>query len=194
MIAAHAPLPETTSAAAEASDEDRALVGRLLRRDEAAFLALVDKLNGPMIRIAQSMVPSRAVAEEVAQETWQAVITGLATFEGRSSLRTWVFRILVKRARTRGVREHRSIPVPSFVDGGEMPEGPLRSVAGGRAGPGIALPEPLRQVLTMRDIAGCSSDEVCSVLDISETNQRVMLHRARVKVRAALVEYLEGEP
>jgi len=206
MIAAHAPLPETTSAAAEASDEDRALVGRLLRRDEAAFLALVDKLNGPMIRIAQSMVPSRAVAEEVAQETWQAVITGLATFEGRSSLRTWVFRILVKRARTRGVREHRSIPVPSFVDGGRAGPGiaasqltPERALLDGELRSRLeaaieALPEPLRQVLTMRDIAGCSSDEVCSVLDISETNQRVMLHRARVKVRAALVEYLEGEP
>jgi RNA polymerase sigma-70 factor, ECF subfamily len=219
MAAADAPLPSDASVEAGASDEDRPLVERLLRKDEAAFLSLVYKLHGPMIRIAQSVVPSRAVAEEVVQETWQAVITGLANFEGRSSLRTWVFRILVKRARSRGVREHRSIPVPSFADGGEPPQGPLRSVAGGRAGPGIAaseltperalldgelrsrleaaieaLPEQLRQVLTMRDVAGCSSAEVCNVLDISETNQRVMLHRARVKVRAALVEYLEGGP
>jgi RNA polymerase sigma-70 factor (ECF subfamily) len=202
-----------------ASEEDRALVGRLLRKDEAAFLWLVDRLHGPMVRIAQSMVPSQAVAEEVVQETWQAVITGLASFEGRSSLRTWIFRILVKRARTRGVREHRSVPVAEFADKGEAVAASLRPIDGGRARPAIpaneltperalldgelrsrleaaieGLPATLREVLTMRDVAGCSSVEVCNVLDITETNQRVMLHRARVKVRAALVEYLEGGP
>jgi RNA polymerase sigma-70 factor (ECF subfamily) len=219
MAAADAPLLVTASPDVPASEEDRVLVGRLLRKDEAAFLSLVDRLHGPMIRIAQSMVPSRAVAEEVVQETWQAVITGLASFEGRSALRTWIFRILVKRARTRGVREHRSIPVASFGDAGDGANAPLRAIDGGRTRPALpateltperalldgelrsqleaaieALPDSLREVLTMRDVAGCSSDEVCNVLDITETNQRVMLHRARVKVRAALVEYLEGGP
>lgn len=219
MAAADAHFSVTGSPDVPASEEDRVLIGRLLRKDEAAFLSLVDRLHGPMIRIAQSMVPSRAVAEEVVQETWQAVIKGLASFEGRSALRTWIFRILVKRARTRGVREHRSVPVAGFAEKGEAGAGPLRSIDGGRTRPAIpaneltperalldgelrsrleaaisALPDNLREVLTMRDVAGCSSAEVCNVLDVTETNQRVMLHRARVKVRAALVEYLEGGP
>jgi RNA polymerase sigma-70 factor (ECF subfamily) len=209
-LPAIAELPEPPS-----SGEDRALVERLLRKDEAAFASLVQQLHPIMLRMAHAMLPSRAITEETVQETWQAVLQGLPRFEGRSSLRTWILRILIKRARTRGVREHRSIPVPTLAEGNE----PLRGVDGGRLRlPVLAseltperalldgelrsrieaaiatLAEAPRQVLTLRDIAGWTAAEVCNVLEISETNQRVILHRARMKVRAALTAYLEGVP
>lgn len=216
MPATGARFPEDNAREFQLSDDDRALVARLLRKDEAAFLSLVDKLHRPMLRVSQSMVPSRAVAEEVVQETWQAVITGLPAFEGRSSLRTWVFHILVNRARTRSRQEYRSIPVPGLTVG-HLPKGRLVAVEGQRDGGALSneratperavlddelrarveaaietLPHPMQEVLIMRDVAGCSSAEICNALVISETNQRVLLHRARLKVRAALVGYLEG--
>jgi RNA polymerase sigma-70 factor (ECF subfamily) len=198
-----------------ASDDDVALVARLLRKDERAFAMLVDRHHGTMLRVAQTMVPSRAVAEEVVQETWQGVLEGLPSFEGRSSLRTWIFRILVNRARTRGVREQRALPVGALSDADDAPEliaralravgrltasatpetalldGELRAVLEGAV---EALPESMRAVLTMRDLAGWSAEEACAVLDLTEVNQRVLLHRARVRVRAALSAYLKGKP
>ncbi len=174
-----------------------------------------------MLRIAMLYVSSRAVAEEVVQETWLAVFTGLERFEERSSLKTWLFRILTNKAKTRGQREGRTIPFSSLASDGDEDEpavdvdrflgpghryedhwaAPPRSVpeerllaaeARERIDAAIAaLPPNQRAVITLRDVEGCSAEEACSVLGVSETNQRVLLHRARSKVRAALEQYLE---
>jgi len=202
--------------------DDHALVERLRRGDEQAFMDLVARWSPSMMRVARLYVPSAAVAEEVVQETWLAVLTGLERFEERSSLRTWVFSILVNRARTRGERERRTVPFGAlareevegefaavdperFVREGdavgawaappvrwwEQPEKALQSdEAVARIEAEIAkLPETQRLVITMRDVAGLSSEEVRHALDLSETHQRVLLHRARAKVRAALEDY-----
>jgi RNA polymerase sigma-70 factor (ECF subfamily) len=202
--------------------DDHALVERLRQGDEQAFMDLVARWSPSMMRVARLYVPSAAVAEEVVQETWLAVLTGLERFEERSSLRTWVFSILVNRARTRGERERRTVPFGAlareevegefaavdperFVREGdavgawaappvrwwEQPEKALQSdEAVARIEAEIAkLPETQRLVITMRDVAGLSSEEVRHALDLSETNQRVLLHRARAKVRAALEDY-----
>jgi len=192
--------------------DDHALVERLRQGDEQAFMDLVARWSPSMMRVARLYVPSAAVAEEVVQETWLAVLTGLERFEERSSLRTWVFSILVNRARTRGERERRTVPFGAlareeverefaavdperFVREGdavgawaappvrwwEQPEKALQSdEAVARIEAEIAkLPETQRLVITMRDVAGLSSEEVRHALDLSETNQRVLLHRAR---------------
>jgi RNA polymerase sigma-70 factor (ECF subfamily) len=173
-------------------------------------------------------VPSRAIAEEVVQDTWLGVINGIDRFEGRSSLRTWIYRILLNNARSRGVREKRVLPFSYFrrraeegsdgdigLDpdrfqgrGGDAPGGwarppvewasPEERIASNEARDVMlraiaALPPRQREVITMRDIQGLSSLEVRNALDVSETNQRVLLHRARSKVRAALEEYFESE-
>jgi len=183
------------------------LLRRLRAGDEQAFVALVERYNGSMLRLALSFVPSRAVAEEVVQDTWLAVLRGLTGFEGRSSLRTWVFTILVNRARSTGVREQRSIPVADagpVVDASRFgPNGTwstppdhwieeaedrieagkladlLKSAVGG-------LPARQREVVLLRDVEGLSSADVCAVLEISEGNQRVLLHRGRGKLRQVL--------
>jgi RNA polymerase sigma-70 factor (ECF subfamily) len=199
--------------------EDRLLVERLLRRDEEAFATLIDRHHALMVRLARGMVPSRAVAEEVAQETWEVVVRGLPAFELRSSLKTWIFRILVKRARTRGARERRFLtatPAVKLEEGADPAARAHASAGRPQASSPLsedspeklllneelrrmlesaieALPQGLREVITMRDVGGWSAEEVCNVLEISETNQRVMLHRARTKVRARLARYLEGE-
>jgi RNA polymerase sigma-70 factor, ECF subfamily len=188
-------------------EPDAELLRRLRAGDEQAFVALVERHNGSMLRLAQSYVPSRAVAEEVVQDTWLAVLRGLAGFEGRSSLRTWVFTILVNRARTTGVREQRSVPIADagpVVDASRFgpdgawsapPEhwieeaedrieaaklaGLLRSAVDG-------LPVRQREVVLLRDVEEMSSADVCSVLAISEANQRVLLHRGRGKLRQVL--------
>ena len=189
--------------------------------DEAAFRALVARHHAAMVSVALQFVPSRAVAEEVVQDTWLAVIRGIGRFEGRSSLRTWIFRILGNRARSRGASEHRSVAVDLRDDAGPAvppsrfrPEGdqwpghwadPPRSLA--------QLPEERlveretasvvasaieglvgsqRQVIVLRDVEGWSPTEVCDALGLSEGNQRVLLHRARSKVRAALERHLEA--
>jgi RNA polymerase sigma-70 factor (ECF subfamily) len=194
--------------------------------DERAFAALVERHHGAMVRFAMVYVPSRAVAEEVAQETWLAVLDGLDRFEGRSSLKTWIFRILTHKALTRGVREHRTVPFSSLFDPakdeGEPAVDPERfSSSHGGTYPGhwsdpprrwegapeerllsretlahvgaaiVALPPSQREVITLRDVEGWTSAEVCNVLGITETNQRVLLHRARSKVRRALERYLD---
>jgi RNA polymerase sigma-70 factor (ECF subfamily) len=207
--------------------EDRRLVAALREGDEAAFASLVRTYGATMLRVARGYVQSRAVAEEVVQETWLGVLHGIDRFEGRSSLKTWVFRILVNRARTRGASEHRSTPFSSlpdatdddaavdptaFIDAASsaswagwwsayprswdsVPEERLlgREVLA-LAGKAIdALPERQREVLVLRDVAGLEPDEVCTALGLSDGNQRVLLHRARGKVRRALEAHL-GEP
>jgi RNA polymerase sigma-70 factor, ECF subfamily len=198
------------------------LVAALRARDEAAFAALVAELGPSMLRVARMYVSTRAVAEEVVQETWLAVLTGIDRFEGRSSLKTWIFRILANRAKTRGEREGRTVPFSSVAgvdrDGDERAVEPDRFLADGHwASPPSGwgdlpenrlesketlavvqaaietLPETQRAVITMRDVDGWSSEEVRNVLDLSESNQRVLLHRARSRVRRALEAYLEDE-
>jgi RNA polymerase sigma-70 factor, ECF subfamily len=185
-------------------ESDGELLGRLRSGDERAFVSLVERYQEPMLHLAASFVPSRAVAEEVVQDTWLAMLRGLGGFEGRSSLKTWLFRILVNRARTTGTREHRSVPIadpepvvdPSRFDGsGGWADPPERwiEVAEGRMEAGKLacrirawideLPARQRAVVLLRDVEGLSSEEVCTVLALSEGNQRVLLHRGRSRLR-----------
>jgi RNA polymerase sigma-70 factor (ECF subfamily) len=194
------------------------LLDGLRAGDEAAFATLV-RLHGPaMLRVAQLYVRSRAVAEEVVQDAWIGVLDGVGRFEGRSSLKTWIFRILANKAKTRAAREARTIPF-STLDPGEPAvdpdrfRGPEDRYPGHWASPPSSLPEerllesetlslvereidklPPAQalVVTMRDVEGFDSEEVCNALDISETNQRVLLHRARSKLRNALEDYMNA--
>lgn len=203
-----------------ASAGDLALVQRLRARDEQAFSALVTQYHGSMVRLAFAFVASRAVAEEVVQETWLGVLDGLPRFEGRSTLQTWILRILTNRAKTRGTREHRQIPFSSLDDPDEGAEPAVDPARFGRHGmwgspprrwdedtadrrlmtqqalrclEGAleALPAAQRAVVMLRDIDGLDAEEVCKVLEISEPNQRVLLHRGRAKLRATLEEYVE---
>jgi RNA polymerase sigma-70 factor (ECF subfamily) len=196
-------------------DEDRT-VARLRAGDEAAFRDLVDRYDASLRRVARTFVRTDALADDVVQETWLAVIRGLEGFEGRSSLRTWIFTILANRARTRAVSEARNVPFSAM----ETPEGPtVDPDAFGRDGrwrsaparlecdpethlltgelrAGLLaavdeLPANLRAVITLRDLAGLSSEEVCDLMEISDGNQRVLLHRARARVRKALVPFVE---
>jgi RNA polymerase sigma-70 factor (ECF subfamily) len=175
-----------------------------------------------MVRVASSYVTSQAVAEEVTQETWLAVIKGLDRFEGRSSLRTWMFRILANQARDRGVRAARSVPLSSLGGGGDEPAvdpGRFRGSDDRWAGHWAtapqtwsdipaerlvdaetrkvvdeairALPQGQREVITLRDLEGWTAEETCELLAINAVNQRVLLHRARSRVRAALGTYVE---
>lgn len=198
-----------------------AVVRALLDGDEQAFSRLVSTHHGALQRVARSYLRTEAAADEVVQETWMALLDGLPRFQGRSSLKTWLFRVLANRARTRARKEGRSVPVSSlgsaddsggpaldpdrfttqgmwarapvefggapdsFADRAEIRLHIRRAVA--------TLPDRQRVVITMRDLEGLSSDEVCNVLAISATNQRVLLHRARTKVRAALERFVLGE-
>jgi RNA polymerase sigma-70 factor (ECF subfamily) len=197
--------------------EESALLDTLRRGDEDAFARLVGEHHASLRRVARLYVASAAVADEVVQDTWLGVIRGLWAFEGRSSLKTWIFRILVNRARTRALRESRHAPfagAPSPESGTEpepddssapghwirspldpvSPEGRLltKELAERLRTVIDALPSNLRIVLWLRDVEGWSSEEVCNALAIQETNQRVLLHRARLRARAALEPYLEG--
>jgi RNA polymerase sigma-70 factor (ECF subfamily) len=165
--------------------------------DEAAFLALVRRHNAAMVRVAQIYVGSRSIAEEVAQEAWVGVLKGLDRFEGRSSLKTWLFRIVTNLAKTRAVREGRTIPFSSLRTPENVPE-PAVEAERLLADETIAvvdsaidsLPPSQRAVIALRDVEGWSAEEVCNALELTETNQRVLLHRARSKVRKALEEHL----
>ena len=199
------------------------LLDRLRAGDERAFEALVARYYPTMLAVALHHVRSRAVAEEVVQEAWLGVLKGLDRFEGRSSLKTWILRILVNTAKTRGVRESRTVPYSSLAPEDEEPaveperfRGPDDPFPGHwRAYPGDwhrlpdealtqgetlrvvlgaieALPDAQRTVIALRDIQGCDPEEVCALLEVSEGNQRVLLHRARSKVRAALERHLDG--
>ena len=203
---------------------DAQLVAALRAGDEETFRLLVRDWHAPLLRVAQIFVPSRAIAEEVVQETWLRVLGALDRFEGRSSLKTWVFRILANTAKTRAQREGRVIPFSSLQDPGRVPEAAvdidrflpddhehhpgawsspprdlpeerlLASETRTRIAEAIeSLPASQRAVIMLRDVQGWSSDEVCNALDITEVNQRVLLHRARAKVRNALEDYVALE-
>jgi RNA polymerase sigma-70 factor, ECF subfamily len=217
----------TSATAPIEADEEQQLLAALRRGAEDAFMRLVDRYHAALLRLAQIYVRDRSVAEEVVQETWLAVLQGLDRFEGRSSLKTWIFRILANKAKTRAQREGRSVPFSSLPDpeaeGDEPAVEPERFLPGDDpqrphawASPPRhwdelpeqrllsdetlaqvqqaieALPEQQRTVIRLRDVEGCAADEVCNILGISETNQRVLLHRARAKVRRALEQYLGG--
>ena len=203
---------------------DGELVAALRAGDEEAFRLLVRQWHAGMLRVARIYVPSRSIAEEVVQETWLRVLGALDRFEGRSSLKTWAFRILVNTAKTRAQRERRVVPFSVLTDPGRVPEAavePERFLPdghphhpGGWASPPRVLPEERalaaetravvaraidalpasqRAVISLRDVEGWSADEVRNALDISDVNQRVLLHRARSKVRLALEAYLAPE-
>lgn len=203
---------------------DEELVPALRAGDEEAFRAVVREWHPALLRVARIFTPSRAVAEEVVQEAWLRVLGALERFEGRSSLRTWVFRILVNTAKTRAQREGRTIPFSALEDVRRVPEPavePERFLPddhprhpGGWAVPPRGLPEDAllaaetreviaaaiealpasqRAVISLRDVEGWTSEEVRNALDLSEVNQRVLLHRARARVRRALEEYLAPE-
>ena len=221
------PHAEVESRASPAAAEEAELVTRLRAGDERSFETLVERYHGAMLGVARNYVRSRAVAEEVVQDAWVGVLNGLDRFEGRSSLRTWIFRILVNIAKTRGRREGRSVPFatlagddgtdhpawdPTMFGGAEDPDWPghwstlpsdwrgmpeERLTANetlGVIGRAIAeLPPMQAEVIRLRDVLGWTSEEVRNALDLSETNQRVLLHRARAKVRRALNAHLQYE-
>jgi RNA polymerase sigma-70 factor (ECF subfamily) len=201
-----------------ASDE----LAALRAGDEAAFMALVRRHHAAMVRVAQIYVSRRDVAEEVVQEAWVGALRGLDRFEGRSSLKTWLFRIVTNLAKTRAAREGRTIPFSALRTPGSVPEPAveperfrppddarwpghwaakpaewpeqrlLETESLARIKEAIEeLPDNQRAVITLRDVEGWSSEEVCNALELSETNQRVLLHRARSKVRRALERYLD---
>lgn len=194
----------------EQSPEDSALVAALRQGDEEAFAELIRRYESTMLCTARSYVSSRTVAEDVVSESWLAVIEGIDRFEGRASVKTWVFRILVNRAKTRGQREARNVPFSSLGagardGGGSSPclwTGPDRSSpyeevlsheALALVGTAIGeLPERQARVIGLRDVAGWSAREVCDSLGLADGNQRVLLHRARSKVRAALDGYFHA--
>jgi len=198
------------------SDEE--LLERLRSGDQQAFAELVRTYSPLLLRVARMYVPTQAAAEDVVQETWLGVLRGIDRFEGRSSLKTWLFRIAANRAKTRGERERRSVPFASLAareasddepavdadrfakDGAwaspprRWEDSPERSLESAEAVARIEaaieeLPPMQRMVITMRDVEGWPSEEVRNALDLTETNQRVLLHRARSRVRAALEDY-----
>ena len=198
-------------------DDDCALVEKLRARDKAAFAGLVRELHGSLVRVALTFVRTRDTAEEIAQDTWSSVLASLHQFEGRSSLRTWIFRICTNRAKTLAGREGRSTPFseleplpvePSRFDEkgmwasppqawtDETPEGVLeRSQAIQEVERTLdQMPAMQRAVIALRDVQGLDSVDVCNALEITESNQRVLLHRARSRVRRALERmYAEEE-
>jgi RNA polymerase sigma-70 factor (ECF subfamily) len=200
--------------------EEIDLLAKLRQGDEAAFTRLLSTHHRALRRLARMFVSSDASAEEVVQDTWLAVLDGLRFFEERSSLKTWIFRILVNRAKTKGVREGRTIPFSAVGDGDDPPPDPAvdpgrfdergmwsappekweegtpeklllrKEIAGFLEQALAALPERQRAVVTLRDVEGWSSEEVCNVLELNETNQRVLLHRARSRLRASLEQFM----
>jgi RNA polymerase sigma-70 factor, ECF subfamily len=202
---------------------DDVLAERLRSGDEDAFALLLDGWSGGMLRVARSFVSTEESAAEVVQETWLAVIEGIERFEGRSSLKTWVYRILTNTAKRRGTREHKVVPMSSVDDSGPTVD-PSRFRPAGDSFPGhwwdfppawpspeqgllsgevrerlaealTHLPDRQRLVVVLRDVEGRPYDEVCELLGITAANQRVLLHRARAFLRGKLEEYYmqEGE-
>jgi RNA polymerase sigma-70 factor (ECF subfamily) len=210
-----------------APEGDAAIVAALRAGDEAVFVAMVGRLQRSLVRLAMRYVGSEPAAEDVVQDTWVAVIRGIGGFEGRSSLRTWIFRILTYQAMSRGERERRSVPLSSILALDGEPDGPAVDPsrfhpAGHPRWPGHwsappapwasdaearvldaelrgivasavdALPPAQRLVMTLRDVDGWTAEETCAALEISAGNQRVLLHRARTRVRAVLETYFRG--
>ena len=197
-------------------EDDQALLSRLRAGDEDAFTALVARHDGALRRVARTFVRTPAAVDDVVQDTWLGVVRGLADFEGRSSLRTWIFRILVNRARTRAVRDARTLPFSALEEDDGSAFEPGAFGADGRwssAPPRLdadpetgllgaelrahlleavdTLSRDQRAVITLRDLVGLSAMDVCDLLDITEVNQRVLLHRARARVRTALLPLME---
>ena len=210
----------------DAIQDELTLVNLLRQRDERAFTQLVEKYHSSLVRLARLFVQDDAAAEELSQETWIAVLQGVDQFEGRSSLKTWIFTILSNKAKTRSRRENRSLTFSDFegddFDSPTVPPERFKDDSAGKSaghwavGPASweaipedvllsgetmalirqtvdELPENLRAVITLRDIEEFSTQEICNILEISETNQRVLLHRARARVRAAVEDYLRLE-
>jgi len=210
--------------------DDLRLVATLRRGDEAAFGLLLDRYHSAMVCLAMAYVPNRAVAEEVVQETWEALLKGIHRFDGRSTLKTWIFSILTNCAKTRGARESRSMPFSTLLQPDDAYDEALWHRLGPADEPAVspsrfdaeshhwisvstpwhvtpedrllsqemhacirdaiaALPASQRVVITLRDVKGWTATEVCTAVNLSEVNQRVLLHRARSKVRRALEEY-----
>jgi len=207
---------------ARVEGRDSTLLAALRAGDEAAFAALVTRYHASLKRVARAYVSTDAVAEEVVQDTWMAAIRGLDRFEQRATIKTWLFRILTNQAKSRGMRERRTVPFASLAgaDGEEPSVAPDRFQRDGDTWPGhwaipprpwqdperrlaslesrehlraaiAALPPTQQAVLTLRDVEGLESEEVCGLLDLSAGNQRVILHRARARVRADLERYFE---
>jgi RNA polymerase sigma-70 factor, ECF subfamily len=219
-VTTESALPPLSAPATTQPDADAALVAALRRRDETAFVTLVQRYQLSLLRLALTYCRSVDIAEEIVQDTWLGVIQGIDRFEGRSSFKTWLFQILVNRARTRAEREGRAVSFSSLGDEAESPGQPavppdrFRPVDdkwpnnwalpphawGESSDAGLLANETMelvkraiaqlspaqQQVITLRDIEGWTPENVCNVLVISETNQRVLLHRARSHVRAAL--------
>ena len=215
------PLRTGSAAEAHTADRDAPLLPALRAGHEEAFVALVTRYHASLRRVARAYVSTDAVAEDVVQETWLAVIEGLDRFEHRSTLKTWLFHILANKAKTRGVRERRIVPFASLAGADDEPAVPPdRFQRDGDAWPGhwaapprpwedperrlaslearaylraaiAALPATQQAVLTLRDVEGLDAEEVCGLLDVSAGNQRVLLHRARAKVRTQLERYFE---
>ena len=215
------PQASPTAADKETTRPDADLVAQLRAGDESAMAQLVDEWSPAMLRVARSFVGSVQSAEDVVQDAWLGVLSGLARFEGRSSLRTWTFSILVNRARTRGTREARTVPQPplgpreapaqadwcsgwkqsttwSSIDAQSWWDTSPETVALSREAlrqldrAMSALPPRQRTVVTMRDVCGMDAGEVCAAMNISPVNQRVLLHRARAVLREALADYYRG--
>jgi RNA polymerase sigma-70 factor (ECF subfamily) len=222
-------LEEAVELSTETRADDEQLVRALRAGDEEAFIDLVRRYNAMMVRVALGHVRTQAVAEEVVQETWCAVLAGIDRFEGRAALKTWIMRILVNRAKTRGQREARCVPFSSLGGPEDDDDGPAvdpdrflpadhpRYPGGWSAAPAAwshvpderllaaevreciraavaELPARQQAVIALRDIEGWSPEEVCDTLHLSEGNQRVLLHRARSRVRAELERYFDEEP
>jgi RNA polymerase sigma-70 factor, ECF subfamily len=215
---------EADSAQVRLAGDDQSLVEALRGGEESAFVTLLARYQSALVRLATIYVHDRAIAEEVVQETWLAVLRGLDRFECRASLKTWLFRILVNRARTRASRESRTVPVSSLQPGDTDCYEP--AVEPGRFRPAddprwpghwlvapsaddlpeerllaaellervrvavSELPPSQRRVVQLRDVEGCTSEEACQLLGLTEANQRVLLHRGRSRVRASLETYL----
>lgn len=186
---------------------DAELVTRLRSGEEAAFIELVERYHAQLIRLAGSFLARTETAEDVAQETWLALLNGIDRFEGRSSVKTWLFQICANRARTVGVREHRTVPVAEI---GPAVDAARFTTAGDWATPPAAWPDQLaeeaadaelvvlirqavdelpplqRAVVTLRDVQGLTGKQTCELLSITEANQRVLLHRGREQVRLAM--------
>ncbi len=205
-----------------APDADAELVESLRARQEAAYVALVRRYTPLMLRLARPYLPNQAVAEEVVQDTWLAVLEGLDRFRGEASLRTWVYRILQNQAKRRGIRERRTVPFASLAPEDDGPTvDPERFQGATEPHPGgwrrfpdewpedaalsrevhevvatalTDLPERQRVVVALRDLDGHSADEVCDLLGITTGNQRVLLHRGRAVVRARLESYYASTP
>jgi RNA polymerase sigma-70 factor (ECF subfamily) len=221
-----APISQVDRPSNPAMPDDLALVSALRASDESAFVSLIGKYHSSMLRLARIYVQDDAAAEEVVQETWVAVLRGLDGFRQQSSLKTWIFHILMNRAKTRATRDARTIPFSALLDPDDPAEpaveetrflGPesrwrdhwaqrpaswesipeerlLSREIRARIGQAISeLPANQRVVITLRDVDGLAAEDVSRLLHISDANQRVLLHRARSRVRRVLERYMNGE-